>query len=126
MASMNSLHTIRRHPPISGLGGLFLIASFLFLVGCADLPRDHPQLTRLTISASEAAQRAAQLANDEYERENHRRTFLAEQHTAVVKDDRYSWGGDEKDALSGVFALVTFALDGSDPHVTLYFHTVQY
>ena len=111
---------------ITGLASSFLIAVLLFLVGCAELPMDHPQLTRLSISTSEAAQRAAKLANDECEREYHERPFRLEQSPVVIEHDRYRWGGDDTNALSGTFALVTFDLDGGYPQVTIYDHTVQY
>ncbi len=94
--------------------------------GCSELPMDHPQLTRLTISTSEAAQRAAKLANNECEREYHERPFLPEQYSVEIEHDRYRWGGDDTNALSGTFPLVTLDLDGGNPHVTLYHHTVQY
>jgi hypothetical protein len=123
---MTSLHPIRRLLHGLGLGNSFLVASLLFLAGCADLAMDHPQLTHLTISADEAAQRAAQLANDECERQYHERPFLPEQHTAVVDHGRYRWGGDETNALSGLFALVTLDLDGLCAEVTIYYHTYSH
>jgi hypothetical protein len=112
---MNSLRSI------TGLAGSFLIAMLLFFVGCTDLPMDRPQLTRLG-----AAQRAAKLANDECEREYHERPFLPEQHAVTIENERYRWGEDDPNVLSGTFALVTFDLDGGCPQVILYHHTVQY
>jgi hypothetical protein len=99
-----------------------LIPSILFLVSCAELPMNHPQLSRLNISTGEAAQRAAQLANDACERQYQERPFLPEQHPVVVEHGRYRWGGDDTTALSGLFALVTLELDGSYPEVTIYYH----
>jgi hypothetical protein len=108
---------------ISGLVGVFLMAVLLFLVGCADLPMEHSQLSRVTISTSEAAHQAAQMANDACERQYQERPFQPEQYRVGVERGRYQWGGDDTNALSGLFALVTFELDGSYPEVTIYYHT---
>jgi len=104
-----------------------------------DLPRAdsgsaRPQLeevnaTRMpghTLSVSEAAQLAARLANDACEKSHQVRPFLAEQHAAVVEKGRFQWGGDDRDALSGLFALVIFDLDGGHAEVKVYYHSFSY
>ncbi|MEI7732058.1 MAG: hypothetical protein WCO56_20965 [Verrucomicrobiota bacterium] len=118
--------------------GLLPFLAPLLLVGCMELApvssgHDRPHLVVETtrtiaqpISAIEAARLAAKLANDECERKYHERPFVAEQHSAVIEDDRYRWGEDDTKALWGTFALVTFDLDGRNPTVILYHYDTMY
>src|SRR5215468_9377850 len=88
---------------------LFAILSTC-LVGCADLPMEHPQLMSVrtvhVISGEEAAQRAAQEANTACDGRFHTRPFLAGQHVAVIKDGRYRWGGYDENNPKELSALV--------------------
>jgi hypothetical protein len=76
---------------------------------------------RRDLSAEEAAQLAAKLANDHCERQYRKRPFAAEQHSAVLEDGIYRWGGLDVGGPGGLSALVTFQRDGSEPHVEVYF-----
>jgi hypothetical protein len=78
---------------------------------------------RRNLSAAEAAQLAAKLANDQCERQYHKRPFAAEQHSVVLEDGIYRWGGLDVGGPGGLSALVTFRRDGSEPHVEVYFST---
>jgi hypothetical protein len=73
------------------------------------------------LSASEAAQLAARLANEECERRFHRHPFQADQHSAILQDREYRWGGLDVGAPKGFSALVRFREDGSRPSVEVYF-----
>jgi len=64
---------------------------------------------------------AAQLANEQCERQYHRRPFRADQYSAVMQDDFYRWGGLDVGGVGGFSALVTFRRDGSESHVEVYF-----
>ncbi len=75
------------------------------------------------LSADQAAHLAADLANNQCDRQYRRRPFTAEQHPVVVEDGMYRWGGLNEGAPSGLSALVTFRQDGSEPHVEVYFST---
>jgi hypothetical protein len=81
-------------------------------------PRKGPNL-----SADEAAQLAAKLANEECERRYRRRPFTAAQHAVVLQEGKYRWGGLDVGGPGGFSALVTFRQDGSKPHVEVYFST---
>jgi len=80
-------------------------------------------IARQTLSADEAAQLAAKLANDQCEHQYRKRPFRAEQHLVVLKDGIYRWGGLDVGGPGGLSALVTFRRDGSEPHVEVYFST---
>ena len=81
------------------------------------------QQSRQTLSSTQAAILAAKLANDECERLHQRRPFTAEQYAAVLDGDVYRWGRLDEGGHSGFSALVTFAPDGSNPKVEVYFST---
>ena len=81
------------------------------------------QQSRQTLSSTQAAILAAKLANDECERLHQRRPFTAEQYAAVLEGDVYRWGRLDEGGRDGLSALVTFAPDGSNPKVEVYFST---
>jgi hypothetical protein len=76
--------------------------------------------------ADEAAKLAARLANDECEARYRRRPFKPAQHSAVLQEAIYRWGGLDVAGPGGFSALVTFQQDGSDPHVEVYFSSDAY
>jgi hypothetical protein len=78
---------------------------------------------RRVLSADEAAQLAAKLANDQCDRQYRERPFSAAQHFAVLQNGMYQWGGLDVGGLGGFSALVTFRADGSEPRVEVYFST---
>lgn len=75
------------------------------------------------LNPAEAAQLAAKLANEECARRYRRQPFRPDQHTAQPTDAGYRWGGLREGARGGYSALVTFARDGSNPHVEVYYST---
>ena len=75
------------------------------------------------LTPTEAAQLAAKLANEECDRRYRRQPFTPDQHRAQLTDTGYRWGGLDEGARGGLSALVTFAPDGSKPHVEVYFST---
>ena len=75
------------------------------------------------LSASQAAQLAARLANEECQRLHQRRPFSADLYPAVLEGNDYRWGGLNVGGPFGFSALVTFAADGSNPKVEVYFST---
>lgn len=81
------------------------------------------QSARRVLSVAEAAQLAARLANDECERFYRKRQLAAEQHSALLEDGVYRWGGLHVGGPGGFSALVAFWRDGSEPHVEVYFST---
>ena len=97
-------------------------------VGCSRSPThsvgQSPVATaRRVLSADEAAQLAAKLANDQCDRQYRKRPFSAAQHSAVLQNGMYQWGGLDVGGPGGFSALVTFRPDGSEPHVEVYFST---
>jgi len=78
-------------------------------------------VARRVLSAEEAAQLAAKLANDQCEQQYRKRPFSAEQHSAVLQEGVYRWGGLDVGGPGGFSALVTFLKDGTEPHVEVYF-----
>ncbi|MGA3284665.1 MAG: hypothetical protein ABSD57_09440 [Verrucomicrobiota bacterium] len=78
---------------------------------------------RRVLSADEAAQLAAKLANDQCDRQYRKRPFSAAQHSAVLQKGMYQWGGLDVGGPGGFSVLVTFRPDGSEPHVEVYFST---
>ena len=98
------------------------------LVSCSRSPggeagASRPSYTTHSLSASEAAQLAADLANDQCERRYHKRPFRPEQHAAVLQRGKFQWGGLDVGGPGGYSALVTFAYEGSHPKVEVYFST---
>jgi hypothetical protein len=97
-------------------------------VGCSRSPThgagQSPAATaRRVLSANEAAQLAAKLANDQCDRQYRKRPFSAAQHSAALQNGMYQWGGLDVAGPEGFSALVTFRPDGSEPHVEVYFST---
>ena len=76
-----------------------------------------------TLTPTQAAILAARLANDECERRHKKRPFTPEQYAAVLEGDVYRWGRLDEGGRDGLSALVTFARDGSNPKVEVYFST---
>ena len=97
-------------------------------VGCSRSPThgagQSPETTAWRVlSADEAAQLAAKLANDQCDRLYQKCPFSAAQHSAVRQKGMYQWGGLDVGGPGGFSALVTFRPDGSQPHVEVYFST---
>ena len=112
----------------TAVGGCCLFSALLLLGSCSRSSNSgavgsrtlHP--TR-SLSASEAAQLAARLANDECEHRYQKRPFQPEQNPAVLQNGEFRWGGLDVGGPGGYSALVTFASDGSHPKVEVYFST---
>jgi hypothetical protein len=102
------------------LVGLSLLAGCSPSRGSGVVGNNTPQLAH-ALSASDAAQLAARLANEECERRFHRHPFQADQHSAIFQDGEYRWGGLDVGAPKGFSALVRFREDGSKPSVEVYF-----
>lgn len=74
------------------------------------------------LSAQDAAELAARLANEQCERQfQGRRPFSPTQHSAILQDGLYHWGELDVGGVGGFSAVVTFRQDGSEPHVEVYF-----
>jgi hypothetical protein len=106
----------------------FAVAAGLMLCqpGCsrsstAGAPLPTTRVASQALSAGQAATLAARLANDQCERQYRKRPFTPAQHSAVLKNGVYEWGGLDVGGPGGFSALVTFRRDGSDPHVEVYF-----
>jgi hypothetical protein len=76
---------------------------------------DSTQQLAHPLSASEAAQLAARLANEECERRFHRHPFQADQQSAMLQDGEYRLGRLDVGAPKGFSTLVRFREDGSKP-----------
>ncbi len=105
-----------------------VMAVLILSPGCSNLFPTSTSGTGLselgqTLTPTQAAIRAARLANDECERLHQRRPFTAEQYAAVLEGDVYRWGRLDEGGRDGLSALVTFAPDGSKPKVEVYFST---
>ena len=105
---------VRRHLCIVTTTSKILLALLVGLVvsgpGCSH-----------SLSPSEAAALAAQLANNQCEHQYQMRPFSAEQHHSVLRDGIYRWGGLDVGDSRGFSAFVTFHQDGSEPHVEVYY-----
>jgi hypothetical protein len=75
------------------------------------------------LSPYAAAVLAAKLANDECDRLHKKRPFKAEQYAAIREGDMYRWGRLDPGAVSGLSAVVSFRVDGSQPNAQVYFST---
>jgi len=108
---------------------LVVAAGWIFSQSACSHSSNHaagqPAVTRgsLALSAAEAAQLAAQLANDQCARLYQKQPFAAGQHPAVLRDGSYHWGGLDVGGEGGFSAQVTFRRDGSKPRVEVYFST---
>ena len=105
-----------------------VIAVLILSPGCSKLfPTSTggtgAQQSRQTLTPTQAAILAAKLANDECERRYEKRPFAPEQYAAVLEGDVYRWGRLDEGGRDGLSALVTFAPDGSNPKVAVYFST---
>ena len=106
---------------------LAVIAGWLISpLGCARSPspsdkQPPPVATARVLSAQQASELAARLANEQCERQYRKRPFRADQHLAVLKDGLYRWGGLDVGGVGGFSALVSFRQDGSGSHVEVYY-----
>jgi hypothetical protein len=90
--------------------------------GCSRPRAEHKVSARPRfISKEDAAEQAARIANDQCEKNFHKRPFKPEQYPVNLQDGTYHWGGLDVGGPGGYSALVTFRQDGSDPHVEVYF-----
>ena len=78
---------------------------------------------RRVLAPREASELAARLANEQCERQYRKQPFNADQHSAVLQNGLYHWGGLDVIGVGGLSALVTFRPDGSEPHVEVYYST---
>lgn len=106
----------------------WLSAALLALAGCSHSPQPAPASPPIPIpsgglSAAEAAELAAGLANKECDRLYHREPFTPDRYPATLTEDGYRWGGLDVGAPGGLSALVIFAPDGSNPKVEVYYST---
>jgi len=106
---------------------LAVIAGWLLSqLGCArSLSPSAGQSSQVTarrvLSSKEASELAARLANEQCQRQYRKRPFSGDQHSAVLLDGLYHWGGLDVGGVGGFSALVTFRQDGSEPHVEVYY-----
>jgi hypothetical protein len=77
--------------------------------------------TRQALSAEDASALAAQLANEQCERQYRKRPFKSDSYPVVLEDGIYHWGKLDVGGPGGFSALVTFYPDGSEPRVEVYF-----
>lgn len=94
--------------------------------GCARSPspidgQKPVVVERRVLSAKDAAEFAAGLANAQCERRYRRRPFKPDQYPAILQDSRYRWGYLDVGGVGGFSAMVTFRPDGSEPQVEVYF-----
>ncbi len=75
---------------------------------------------RRALSVQEAAVHAAQLANEQAERQFRRCPFNPAQYAAIFQDGAYHWGKLDVGGVGGFSTVVTFQ-DGSEPHTEVYF-----
>jgi len=92
---------------IAAITGMVILES-----GCSHAP---------ALSPDAAAQLAAKLANEQCDRLYQQRPFSASQHSAVLRNGIYKWGGFDPTGPGGFSALVSFRADGSAPHVEVFF-----
>ena len=105
---------------------LWAVAAWLMVqTGCSRSSPSaaHPptSVAGRVLSAAGAARLAAQLANEQCDRQYHTRPFAPEQHVAVLQKNTYQWGGLDVGGPQGFSAVVTFQADGTQPHVEVYF-----
>ncbi len=91
---------------------MIAVLSSLIMPACSRSPAISPQT---------AAQLAAELANEQCDRMYQERPFSASQHSAVLQDGVYQWGGFDPVGPGGYSALVSFPARGGAPHVEIYF-----
>jgi hypothetical protein len=103
-----------------------MVACLVAQVGCVRStshsagPSSDP-IARGVLSVEDAAAFAAQLANEQCERQYRRRPFKPGQNSAIFQDGLYRWGKLDVGGVGGFSAVVTFRQDGSEPHVEVYF-----
>ena len=103
-----------------------LLACLLAQVGCVR-STDHTagqspaSNANRVLSAQDAAELAARLANEKCERQFRRRPFSPGQHSAMLQDGFYHWGQLDVGGVGGFSAVVTFREDGGEPQVEVYF-----
>jgi Sec-independent protein translocase protein TatA len=72
-------------------------------------------------SATDAAELAARLANEQCKHQFGRHPFSPGQHSAILEHGLYHWGKLDVGGVGGFSAVVTFRTDGAKPHVEVYF-----
>jgi hypothetical protein len=73
------------------------------------------------LSAQDAAELAARLANEQCKRQFGRQPFSPGQHSAIIENGLYHWGQLDVGGAAGFSAVVTFRPDATEPHVEVYF-----
>lgn len=108
---------------LSGMARLYLLMlCFVFASGCVSNDESEKRIAqKARLSAQQAAELAAEIANEECHRLYKERPFNSEDYALSVRDDRWHWGRLDPAGHYGLSATVDFALDGSKPKVTVYF-----
>ena len=103
-----------------------IVASLLVQTSCVRLTSEASgdqsvSSARRILSATDAAELAARLANEQCKRRFGRQPFSPGQHSAMLADGLYHWGKLDVAGVAGFSAIVTFRADGAEPHVEVYF-----
>jgi hypothetical protein len=108
----------------------YLIAFILVIVisvsgACskAFLQGRNPENKKQIITQEQAAELAAKLANEKFQKDFHQSPFNPESYKAELIDSRWHWGKMDLGGINGCSAVVEFNNDGSDPKVKVALYT---
>ncbi len=94
---------------------LFLLFAESFVSG------DAEERSAMALTARQAANLAAQLANEKCKLHFNRSPFKPEHYNAILRDNRWHWGLLDPAGIDGYSAQISFDLSGGNPQVEVYF-----
>lgn len=89
----------------------------------AFLQGNNPENKNQIITQEQAAELAAKLANEKFQKDFHRSPFKPESYKAELVDSRWHWGKMDLGGINGCSAKVEFNKDGSDAKVKVALYT---
>jgi hypothetical protein len=78
--------------------------------------------SKQTLTQEQAAELAARLANEKFQKDYRRSPFTPESYPAVLIDTRWHWGKIDPIGINGCSAAVEFNEEGSDEKVKVALH----
>jgi hypothetical protein len=103
---------------------IFVVVMSISGVCSVAFPQDNNlENKKQIINEEQAAELAAKLANEKFQKDFHRSPFRPESYKAELIDSRWRWGKIDPIGINGCSANVEFNEDGSDKKVKVSFFT---
>jgi hypothetical protein len=102
---------------------IFVVSlSLSFAFDAAEAQAEEPESKKQALTQEQAAELAAKLANEKFQKAYRRSPFTPESYTAELTGSRWHWGKIDPVGINGCSAVVEFNEDGTDEKVKVALH----